>query len=192
LIFTKILTPTLIGVASIIENKMTIENNEKILESYLIFQLGREQFAAHVSKISSIIQIPTITKIPKAPLFMKGIIQFHGTSIPLIDTRIRFGMPATETNKNTVIIILEIKIGLEMVSIAALVDSVQEVLEINEADIFPLPDLGNKYKSEFILGVLKSDKSFIMLLDLDSIFQFDELEILSNEYSDITEVLSEA
>ena len=155
------------------ENQVTVK-----LNSYLSFKLGDEIFAANVGKVLNILELTKITKVPKAPDYMKGVINLRGSVLPLVDTRIKFGMEPTEFTTNTCILVLDIDFDGESVHVGALVDAVQEVLEINNNEVEPPPSIGSKYKSEFIEGVAKSDEDFIMLLDMDLIFTNDELRVL--------------
>jgi purine-binding chemotaxis protein CheW len=152
--------------------------NEKILteiNSYLSFNLGEEEFAAHVGKVLNILEMTKITEVPKAPEYMKGVINLRGTVLPVVDTRIKFGMTPTEYTTNTCIVVMEVEIEGDVVQVGALVDSVQAVLEIDDAQIQPPPSIGSKYKSEFIYGMAKLDERFIMLLDMEKVFSSDEI-----------------
>jgi len=156
------------------------------LNSYLSFKLGNETFAANVSKVLNILEMTKITAVPKAPEYMKGVINLRGTVLPVIDTRIKFGLTPTEFTASTCILVLEVVIEEEHLHVGGLVDSVQEVLEINNEQILPPPNLGNTYKSEFINGVYKlTDEDFIMLLDMDKIFSSDEAIALSKQAANI-------
>ncbi len=154
------------------------------LNSYLTFKLGNELFAAHVSKVLNILELVKITEVPKSPPYMKGVINLRGNVLPVIDTRIKFGMTPTEFTKNTCILVLNIQIEGETVDVGALVDSVQEVLEIEDDDIQSSPSIGTKYKSEFIQGMLKHNEKFIMLLDMDKVFSTDDIVDLKESSSD--------
>ena len=153
---------------------MDTENKNQI-KSYLTFKLGNEEFAAHVSKVLNILEMTPITKVPKAPDYLKGVINLRGAVLPVIDTRIKFGMPETEYTNNTCIIVLDIDVDGESVHVGAIVDSVQAVLEIDNNQIMPLPTLGSRYKSEFIIGMAKVDERFIIILNMDAIFTVDEI-----------------
>lgn len=166
-----------------------METNKNESNSYLSFQLGTELFAAHVSKTESIIEVPEITKIPQSPDYLKGIINIRGKAMPVIDTRIKFGMSPIEMSVNTCILVLEVKVESEALQVGVLVDSVHEVLEINQNEILPPPGLGAKYKSLFIYGVVKYKERFIMLIDMDLVFNADDLEQLSNQVEEINEEL---
>lgn len=146
------------------------------INSYLTFKLGEEEFAANVSKVLSIMEMTKITKVPKSPEYMQGVINLRGQVLPVVDTRIKFGMSRTEFTQNTCIIVMEVDVENEQVLVGALVDSVQEVLELNDEDIQPPPSIGTNYKSEFISGMAKVDEKFIMILDMDKVFSAKELE----------------
>jgi purine-binding chemotaxis protein CheW len=152
-------------------------HNEQITiaQSYLSFKLGEEVFAASVAKIIEILEVPKITKVPKSPSYMRGVLNLRGSVLPVIDTRLKFGMPATIDTVNTCIMVLNIQMDNESYILGALVDTVQEVFEISDNEIKSAPSIGSKYKSEFIEGMVKTDEQFIMLLHLDKVFSSDEL-----------------
>lgn len=154
-----------------------MSKEEKLkLNSYLSFKLGEEVFAANVGKVLNILEMTKITKVPKAPDYMKGVINLRGTVLPVIDTRIKFGLASTEFTTNTCILVLDIDIENDSLHVGALVDAVQEVLEIEPNQILPPPNIGSKYRSEFITGMFKlNEEQFIMLLDMDKVFSVDEL-----------------
>jgi purine-binding chemotaxis protein CheW len=167
-------------------------NNEdaKTINSYLTFTLGDETFAANVSKVLNILELTKITKVPKAPSYMKGVINLRGSVLPLIDTRIKFDMEATEYTSNTCILVLEIDLKGEPVQVGALVDSVQEVLELEESQIQPPPSIGVTYRTEFMEGMVKVDEEFIMILNMDLIFSSEEL-ISLKETTDASKKVAE-
>lgn len=145
------------------------------INSYLTFKLGKEVFAAHVGKVLNILELVKITEVPQSPDYMKGVINLRGTVLPVIDTRIKFGLSPTEFTKNTCIIVLNVNIEGDEVDVGALVDSVQEVLEVDNNQILPPPSIGTKYKSEFINGMIKMDDHFIMLLNMDKVFSTTDI-----------------
>jgi len=151
-------------------------NELSTLTSYLSFKLGDETFAANVSKVLNILEMTKITKVPKAPEYMKGVINLRGTVLPLVDTRIKFGLTPTEFTANTCILVLDIQIEADSLQVGALVDAVQEVLEIEPQQILPAPNIGSKFHSQFICGMYKaSEEQFIMILDMDKVFSTEEL-----------------
>lgn len=145
------------------------------LNSYLSFSLDRECFGVNVSKVIEILEVPHITKIPKAPSFMRGVINLRGTVLPVVDIRLKFGLAPKADTINTCIIVFNISLGQETVMVGALVDAVQEVFEMKEADMQPAPSMGGRYKSEFIRGMAQRDEAFIMMLQVDKIFAAEEI-----------------
>lgn len=164
-------------------------NNENItkINTFLSFKLGEEEFAAHVGKVLNILEMTKITEVPKAPEYMKGVINLRGTILPVIDTRIKFGMPKTEYTTNTCIIVLDIEMDGDSIHVGALVDSVQAVLELDSNQIMPAPSIGSKYKSEFIEGVANIDDKFIMILNMDAVFSSNELTNIQNQTKETEE-----
>ena len=152
------------------------------INSYLTFNVGGENFAANVSKVLNILELTPITKVPKTPEFMLGVTNLRGSVLPVIDSRIKFGMPISEFTRNTFIIVLELFIDNINVEIGALVDSVNEVIEIDKDKILPPPSVAKKYKTDFISGVINVNDTFVMVLDIDRVFSTDELvEIISKK-----------
>ncbi|MEA3317374.1 MAG: chemotaxis protein CheW [Bacteroidota bacterium] len=151
-----------------------MENKYKF-NSFLSFTLGNEYFAANVAKVLNILEMVKITKVPKSPDYMLGIINLRGSVLPLVDLRHKFGLKQTEYTSQTCILVLDIEIDNESLHVGALVDSVHAVIEITPDSIQPPPSIGNKYKSEFIYGTANPYDEFIMLLDMDKVFSTDEL-----------------
>jgi len=155
------------------------------INSYLSFKLGDDEFAAHVGKVLNILELVKITPVPKSPEYMKGVINLRGAVLPIIDTRMKFGMSPTQFTQNTCIVVMEIVMEKDTIQLGALVDSVLSVAEIEDDQIQPPPSLGSKYKSEFILGVAKVEEKFIMILDMDKVFSSDELILVMDSTEDI-------
>ncbi|MBO9703133.1 MAG: purine-binding chemotaxis protein CheW [Sporocytophaga sp.] len=156
------------------------EDTNANINSYLTFKLGKESFAANVGKVLEILEVPNITKVPKSPEYMTGVINLRGNVLPVIDTRIKFGLPKIDCTVNTCIIVINVEMDSENIIVGALVDSVQEVLEIQQAQIQPSPSLGSKYKAEFLEGMTKYHEDFIMLLNIDKVFSADELILVKD------------
>lgn len=151
------------------------------MHSFLSFKVGNELFAANVDKVLSILDLVTITRVPGSPPFMLGIINLRGAVLPVIDSRIRFGIEATPDTRNTCIIVMEVLFGNDLLNVGILVDAVHEVIEVKPDNILPPPGLGNKYKADFIKGIIQYNGRFIILLDVDTLFSSDELLFLGED-----------
>ena len=155
-----------------------MKTEETKIISYLTFKLGDELFAANVGKVLNILELSRITKVPKAPSYMKGVINLRGDMLSVIDTRLKFGMKETLFTPSTCILVLIIESEGDTIHLGALVDSVQEVLDIEDNEILAPPSIGSSYRSDFIIGVVKSNDEFIMLLDVEKVFTGDALQEL--------------
>ncbi|MBN1253067.1 MAG: purine-binding chemotaxis protein CheW [Bacteroidales bacterium] len=160
---------------------MIDEDIDQLTNSYLSFKLSDEFFAVHVSKVLNILELVPITKVPKSSDVLKGVINLRGSVLGVIDIRMKFNEIISENTKETCILVLEVLIDNEMVEVGAIVDSVEEVIEVKENEIQPPLSVGTKYKSEFITGLLKSKDKFIMILDMDKIFAFDHASMLLDD-----------
>ena len=147
---------------------------------YLTFKLDEEVFAINISKIREVLELPTVTRVPRTPDFMCGVMNLRGGVVPVIDLRIKFGIEVAERTVDTCIIIVEVTLEGETTLIGALVDSVQEVSEFESNQIEPAPRIGTRMNTEFIEGMGKRDSEFIMILDMDRVFSSDELSAIHN------------
>jgi purine-binding chemotaxis protein CheW len=144
---------------------------------YLTFKLEEEVFALEISKVREVLDYTAVTKVPDTPDFMLGVINLRASVVPVVDMRLKFAMPKTETTVNTCIIIVEIELDGETTVLGALADSVQEVLELDPDQIEPPPRIGTRLKTKFIKGMGKRDNEFIILLDIDKVFSMDEMAL---------------
>ncbi len=152
------------------ERKKAESGNLDNIETYLCFELNNELFGANVKNVFNILEMTETTKVPQSPAYFSGLINLRGNSLPVVDLRIIFGMSDLKFSNETCILVLQVKIGNDEVTLGAIVDSVKEVLEINEDLIDSTPSIGSNYRSEFINGVWKVNERFIMLLDLNKVF----------------------
>ncbi len=142
---------------------------------YLTFNLGEETFALEIDKVREVLDFTTVTKVPRTPDFMRGVINLRGSVVPVVDLRLKFGMSRTEQSVRTCVIIAEVTVDGETAVLGTLADSVQEVLDLGAADISEAPKIGTKLRTDFIRGMGKRDDRFIIILDIDKIFSGNEI-----------------
>lgn len=147
------------------------------INQYLTFTLGEEDFALDIGKVREVLDYTTITKVPRMPEFLCGVINLRGKVVPVIDLRYKLGMGTIEQSVDTCIVIVEIMIDNELTHMGALADSVKEVIDLDPSQISPPPKLGIKINNEFISGMGKQDEKFLMILDIDRILTSDEQEM---------------
>ncbi len=152
---------------------------------HLTFELDNEVFALDISQVREVLEYTNVTKVPQTPDFMTGVINLRGGVVPVVDLRLKFGMPSAERTVNTCIIIVEVSLDGESTVLGALADSVQEVLELGPDQIEPAPKIGTKLNTDFIEGMGKQDDKFIIILDIDKVFSTDELAIVQDSAGSI-------
>ena len=138
---------------------------------YLTFRLGDEVFGVPISQVQEVMDYTTITRVPRAPSFMRGVINLRGAVVPVADIRIKFHMPATKQSINTCIIVLEVNTTDGLATVGILADQVLEVIEVSETEIAPSPKLGTKLKAEYLGGLGKRGESFFIILNIENIFR---------------------
>ncbi|WP_028587186.1 chemotaxis protein CheW [Desulfocurvus vexinensis] len=139
------------------------------------FSIGEEEFGVDILKVQEIIRTMEITRVPKAPDFVEGVINLRGNVIPIIDLRKRFGLETRGHDKHTRIIVIEIN---NMI-VGFVVDSVSEVLRIPANTVEPPPPVVAGLESEYISGVGKLEDRLLILLDLDRLLSGEEKDVLS-------------
>ena len=141
---------------------------------YLTFSLAAEEYGIGILKVKEIIGMMGITTMPQAPVYVKGVINLRGKVIPVVDLRLKFGLPEIEHTEQTCIIL--VNVGRE---IGIIVDTVSEVLDIPDANIDAPPTLGGSLDSSFILGLGKVGDAVKILLDIDRVLTGDELRAVN-------------
>ena len=145
---------------------------------YLTFELGQEQFGIDVKSIKEILELIPITRIPRTPDYMKGVINVRGSVVPVIDLRLKFGLPEKEQTVDTCIVVIEINTEGGDVLIGALVDGVQEVLELSADSIEPVPRAGTNADTASLEGIGKRNDEFIMILNVHRVFSDADLALV--------------
>ncbi len=148
------------------------------IDQYLTFTLDDEVFALNIGKVREVLDYLTITKVPRMPEFLRGVINLRGNVVPVIDLRYKLGMGIIEQSVDTCIVIVEIMLDDEMTHMGALADSVKEVIALEPSQISPPPKLGIRIDNEFVKGMGKQDDKFLMILDIDKVLTANELDIV--------------
>lgn len=138
------------------------------------FRVGEEDFSVSILKVQEIIRMSAITKVPRSPEFVEGVINLRGNVIPVIDLRKRFGLPEAERNSDTRTIVVDC--GGKVVGL--IVDSVTEVLRLSKATVEAPPDIVGGVDSDYISGVGKLDDRLVILLDIDKVLSINEKTML--------------
>ena len=156
-------------------------DEKKKMRTYLTFTLDLEDYAVDVFQVSEVLDYTSLTRVPRTPDFMKGVINLRGSVVPVVDMRLKFGLPETENTVDTCIIVLEVELEGKVLVIGAIADSVNEVFELDPKDIEPPPRLGTRLENEFISGMGKHNGEFIIILDVNRVFSDEEMDLLRQD-----------
>jgi purine-binding chemotaxis protein CheW len=146
---------------------------------YLTFRLAEEEYGIEILKVQEIIKMMDITKVPRMPDFVRGVINLRGKVIPVVDLRLKFGMAAKGTTEKTCVVVVQLQGTVSRITMGAIVDEVSEVLDISADQIELPPEFGTTVDTAFILGMGKVGKKVIMLLDVDKVLSTKEMTALS-------------
>jgi purine-binding chemotaxis protein CheW len=150
----------------------------RLAGKYLMFQLGAEEYGIQILKVQEIIQMQRVTKVPKAPPFVRGVINLRGKVIPVIELRAKFGMDIMVDNEKTCIIVVRIMVENTTTIMGIIIDEVREVLDMPADSIEETPALGTGADSGFVMGIGKVGANVKMLLDIEMVLSAEELTTL--------------
>ena len=144
---------------------------------YLTCMLGAEQYGVGILQVQEIRGWEQVTRIPNSPGYVKGVINLRGTIVPILDLRLRFGLPVEPYTKETVVIVVRSadRHGEER-SIGLVVDAVSDVIVANDDDVTSTPEFGANVPTENISGLVSEKGEMVMLLDVPSLLDFSDPE----------------
>ena len=145
---------------------------------YITFKLRDEMFAINVAQVREVLELPQITKMPTAPAYMRGVVNVRGKAIPVVDLRLKFGLPQGNDSLNTRVVVMELDINGESTILGGIADSVHEVIELEADQIEPPPRLAMHWRSEVIRGMGKVGEQFIIILDINAVFSSEDLILI--------------
>jgi len=157
------------------------------ISQYLTFTIGDETYALNVLHVKEVQEFVSVTKVPKMPPYMRGIINLRGSVVPVIDLKTKFGMGSTDKTIDTSIIVTEIHLDDKAVTMGLLTDSVREVIDLRDSEIEPTPYIGTRIDTAFIRGMGRKDDVFIILLDINKVLTINEINMVAASKSMETE-----
>jgi len=143
----------------------SLSSNQSPVNQYLSFTLGEEQYGVDILKVQEIRDYGSVTRVPDAPEYIKGVINLRGTIIPVMDLRLRMNMPYVEYGSSTVMIVLNLDVRV----IGIVVDAVSDVISLEADHILPPPEFGTAVDTRAISGISTFDGGMVMLLDIDAL-----------------------
>ncbi len=160
--------------ALVLEETFEIQNEDTQKGRFLTFTLGKEEYGIEIRYVTEIIGIQSITKIPELPDYLKGIINLRGKIIPVMDVRLRFKKEPRDYTDRTCIIVIDIN----EISIGLIVDTVSEVITIEDENIVPPPNFKTGFNNKYVKGIGKIGNDVKLLLDCEKILSEEEMESL--------------
>lgn len=161
------------------------ENLQDKAGKYLTFQLAKELYGLDILKVQEIIKMMTVTRVPRTPEFIRGVVNLRGKVIPVVDLRLKFGMEYMEDTEQTCIIVVQIQRDEQTITMGVIVDAVSEVIDIKAEQLEPTPSFGAAVNTSFILGMGKVGDKVLSLLDIDKVLSTEEIaELKAADTSD--------
>jgi len=142
---------------------------------FLTFKLDQEAFAIDIGLIREVLAFTTVTQVPRMPDYMRGVINLRGHVVSVVDLRLKLGLSPIQKTVATCVIILDVVVDSVRTLLGALVDSVQEVVDLTAEQISPPPRIGTRIDTDFIRGIGSRDEQFLIILDIDRVLGAGEV-----------------
>jgi purine-binding chemotaxis protein CheW len=146
---------------------------EKLDGQFVTLGIDREVFAVPVETVLEILDMRTLFRVPEAPPHLAGLIDVRGRGVPVIDLRIKLGLPGLEVTDGTRIMVLEVPVTGRQLVLGLVADRVFEVAPLDDGRIDPPPDIGSRWNSDYIRGVGRRGDNFVVVFDLARLFSDD-------------------
>lgn len=144
---------------------------------YLSFALAGSEYAVGILQVKEILQYESATRVPSVPPSIRGVINLRGAVVPVLDLAVKLGLGATPVTKRTCVLIVEVDLAGERTVMGVLADAVSEVLELGPGDVEPPPSFGTQVRVDFLVGMGKTGRGFVLLLDLDRVVAAGDREL---------------
>lgn len=145
---------------------------------YLGFFVAEEEYAIGILRVREILEYDTVTRVPTTPRSIRGVINLRGRVVPVVDLAVKLGLPESVVTRRTCIVVVEVDLEGERTVMGVLADSVSQVLDLAADAIEPPPHFGTGLRVDCILGMGRTDRKFVLLLDIDKALASDELVLL--------------
>lgn len=150
-----------------------------LTHQYLTFRVSTELFSLNVSSVQEVLDLPNITRVPRVPEFIRGVINLRGSVVPVIDLSAKLGMDKIVDGEDTSIVVAEVELEGEIVVMGLLCDAVDEVIELYPHEIEPPPRIGTAVDSNYIEGMGKMGENFLIILNISKVMDDEEISALT-------------
>lgn len=152
-----------------------MEAVEEAGSQHLTFTLAGEEFAIGILQVREIIEYDVLTRVPMTPPYIRGVINLRGSVVPVIDLSVKFGLPESPVTRRSCIVIVEVDLEGERTVMGVVADAVKQVIDLMPSEIETAPAFGTKVRVDFLRGLGKAEKKFVLILDIDRILTAEEL-----------------
>jgi len=157
---------------------------DKVVQ-YLTLGVENEIFAVEVERVHEILDLRPISRIPNVPAYLLGMIDVRQRTVPVVDLRVKLGLPATSPTPGTRIVVLDVATAGRKVMMGVMVDRVYEVTPLSDHPLEDAPDIGIRWNLQFIKGVGRRGDAFVIVLDIAQLFSRDEAALIAAPDSEV-------
>ena len=150
------------------------EKEEAVQQQFLTFFLADEEYAVNIQRVKEIMEYTTVTRVPKVPDWIRGVINLRGNVVPVVDLAVRFGLAERPVTKTTCIVIVEVEQDSERTVMGVLADAVNQVIALAPEDIEEPPAFGTRVRLEYLLRMGKRGKKFALVLNIDTVLNIEK------------------
>ena len=160
-----------------------MDANEILQEQFLTFYLAAEEYAVPVLRVKEILEYQVVTRVPNTPPWVRGVFNLRGSVVPVINLAAKLGLGEARITRSSCIIILEVNLKDESLTIGVVVNSVSQVIDLKVTAVQPVPAFGVKVNTDYLLGIANTDLMLTLLIDIDKIFSVEELSHIGSAQS---------
>jgi purine-binding chemotaxis protein CheW len=154
---------------------MDVRATEGRQSQYLTFFMDDEEFAIGILKVKEIIRYDTVTRVPSTPRWIRGVLNLRGLVVPVVDLAAKFGLRESPVTAQTCVVIVETDLNGEQTLMGVMADAVSQVLDLGPEEIGEPPPFGTRVRVDYIVGMGKVGKKFVLILDIDGVLSAAEL-----------------
>jgi purine-binding chemotaxis protein CheW len=152
---------------------------------YLTFLVGEEEYAVGVLRVREIIQYHAVTRVPRTPAWVRGVINLRGSVVPVVDLAVKFGLPAAAPGRCTCIVLVEVRMADEAVMMGMIADEVRQVVDLPPSSVQPPPAFGTRVRVDYLEGMGRVSERMVLLLDVDRLLAADQIVAASATEGDL-------
>ena len=156
------------------------DKEPRLAIQYVTLGVGEEVFAVEVTRVHEILDHVPVVRLPNAPAHVLGMIDVRRRAVPVVDLRVKLGLSPTVATQQSRILVLDVDVGGRTVVLGLLSDRVYEVTDLADHALEPPPDIGMRWRSDYIRGVGRRGQSFVIIFDLSRLFSEEEVPLLGD------------